>query len=153
MKSIRLGLLGAMLAALAPGGFAAASSVQIQVSGVRSSQGSVRIDLCTAETFLKTNCPYRGYAPAVQGTTTVTITDVPPGVYAAQVFHDLNDNHKVDRGLFGIPREDIGFTNNPSLGMHGPSFDKSSFVLGDAPLTLTLNLRHFGPDKLDEPVH
>ena len=146
MSVVRAGLLAMAFAALAGPGQARTAAIEFQVSGVRSAEGSVRIDLCTADTFLKDNCPYWGSAPATPGMTSVVIKDVPPGVYAAQAFHDRNDNHRVDRGLLGIPREDVGFTNNAPLGLKGPSFAKSSFSQGDAPQTLALKLRHFGPN-------
>jgi uncharacterized protein (DUF2141 family) len=87
-------LIGLALAATTQTGFAQGASVEFLVSGVRSAEGSVRIDLCTADTFLKDTCPYWGSAPAVEGLTSVVIPGVPPGTYAAQAFHDRNDNHR-----------------------------------------------------------
>jgi uncharacterized protein (DUF2141 family) len=149
MKAFSVGLLGAMLLASAQGLVARAATIQFQVFGVRSAEGSVRIDLCTADTFLKDNCPYWGSAPAVPGMTVVVIKDVPAGAYAAQVFHDRNDNHRVDRGFLGIPREDIGFSNDAPLGLQGPRFNRACFWQGDAPQTVTLKLRHFGPQSIE----
>jgi uncharacterized protein (DUF2141 family) len=137
-------LLAVALSATAQPSFAQGASIEFLVSGVRSAEGSVRIDLCTVDTFLKDNCPYWGWARAVEGVTSVTITDVPPGVYAAQAFHDRNDNHRVDRGVLGIPREDVGFSNDAPLGLRGPAFAKAGFAHADGPQTLTLRLHHFG---------
>jgi uncharacterized protein (DUF2141 family) len=143
-KALWIALWGAALLA-AHGAWAEGAPIQIEVSGVRSAMGTIRIDVCTADTFLKPDCPYWGRAPAVQGMTTVVIPDVPPGTYAAQVYHDVNDNHRVDRGLLGIPVEDIGFTNDAPLGLTGPKFAKAAFVHTDVPQILSLKLRHFGP--------
>ncbi len=39
------------------------------------------------------------------------LRDVPSGDYALVVFHDENDNRRVDVNFIGIPREPIGFAN------------------------------------------
>ncbi len=115
----------------------------VVVSGVRSSEGVVRVDVCVAATFLKSTCAVSGVAPAVAGTTTVTVDGLPPGVYAVQAYHDRNDNDRVDRGALGIPREDLGFSNDAPLGLTGPSFAQASFAHGAEPQTIKLKLRHF----------
>jgi uncharacterized protein (DUF2141 family) len=148
-KGLWLALIGAGCLAPAHGAWAQGAPIQIQVSGVRSGVGTIRIDVCTADTFLKLTCPYWGKSPAAEGVVTVTIYDVPPGTYAAQIYHDVNDNHKVDRGLLGIPAEDIGFTNDAPLGLHGPKFARASFVHTDVSQTLTVKLRHFGAAPAD----
>ena len=75
----------------------------------------MHVDICPKTDFLKQDCPWSGEAPATLGTTIVTIPNVPPGVYAAQVFQDRNNNHKVDRALFGIPTEPVGFSNDAPI--------------------------------------
>ncbi|MHB8284040.1 MAG: DUF2141 domain-containing protein [Caulobacteraceae bacterium] len=122
---------------------AAGGPLSFEVSGVRFSSGSVRVDVCTPETFLKAVCAYSSSAPATAGTTTVVLANVPPGVYAAQVYHDWNDNHQVDRKALGIPKEGLGFSNNAALGLHGPSFASAAFTHNDAPQTLSVKLHHF----------
>ena len=157
MGLIRIaGLAAAWL--LATAGAGAAAPVSFAVSGVRTADGSVRVDLCTEETFLKSTCPYSAAAPALIGVTTVTVPDAPAGVYAAQIYHDRNDNHTVDRGPLGIPKEDIGFSNNPLLGLHGPSFAHAAFQHADTPQTVDIKLHHFGlrlghkADEAEEPA-
>jgi uncharacterized protein (DUF2141 family) len=44
-------------------------------------------------------------APAQPGVTEVVIPALPPGDYAVVVLHDENENKRLDRGLFGIPKE------------------------------------------------
>ncbi len=102
-------------------------SVVFVVDHVRDEAGHVRVDICTEATFLKEACPYSGSAPAVKGVTKVTVTGVPPGVYAAQIYHDRNDDHTVNRGRFGIPLEEIGFSNNAPIGLRGPKWAKAAF--------------------------
>ena len=138
-------VMGLTPCAYASAARAQGSSIIIQVNRVPSNKGVVRADVCTLGTFLKGNCPYSGVAPAVQGETTVIIDNVPPGVYAVQLFHDRNDNGRVDRGVFGIPKEAIGFSNDAPVGLHGPRFGRAAFIHGEESQTITVTLRRFGP--------
>jgi uncharacterized protein (DUF2141 family) len=135
---------------LAPGAPISAADVEgspliIEVNGVPSSKGAVRADVCTITTFLKTNCPYSGVARAVEGETTVTVDNVPPGIYAVQLFHDRDNTGRLARGVLGIPKESIGFSNDAPLGLHGPKFAHAAFTHGQGPQTITVTLRLFGP--------
>ena len=77
------------------------------------------------DTFLKDNCPYEGSAVAIPGSTTVVISGVPPGEYAAQVFHDEHDEGKVRRTVLGIPTEGIGFSNDAPRASAWPEIQGS----------------------------
>jgi uncharacterized protein (DUF2141 family) len=118
---------------------------------VPTSEGVVRVDVCTADTFLKTTCPYSGAAKATAGVTSVTVEGLPVGVYAVQAFHDRNDSGRLRRGAFGIPLEGVGFSNDAPLGLRGPSFARASFTHGADPQTITLRLRQFGSDRRSPP--
>ena len=49
-----------------------------------------------------------------------------PGEYAVSLFHDENDNGKMDTGLFGIPKEGFGFSNDPKVKFSAPKFAEAS---------------------------
>jgi uncharacterized protein (DUF2141 family) len=115
------------------------SAIQIAVSNVRNDRGHVRVELCTEKQFMK-DCTFSGEAPAHVGTVIVTIRDVPAGRYAAQVSHDENDNHQVDRGWFGIPKEGVGFSNNAKIRMGPPRFAEAAFDHGGMPQRIALGL-------------
>jgi uncharacterized protein (DUF2141 family) len=67
--------------------------------------------------------------PAHPGTVTVTIPDLPEGDYAVSVGHDVNRNHKVDKNIFGVPKEQWGMSNNPHATIKAPSFKTAMFSL------------------------
>ena len=50
---------------------------------------------------------------------------VPAGRYSAVVIHDENSNMKLDRNVFGIPKEGFGFSNNPRVVLGAPSFQSA----------------------------
>ena len=133
----------AALFALLTSGGAQAADLDITVTNVRNDHGHVRAQLCPKEQFLSTKCPWRASAPAAVGAVTVRITDVPPGVYAAQAYHDENDNKKIDRSLIGIPEEGLGFSNDAPFRFGPPSFSDAAIQLGPDGGRITLALRYF----------
>ena len=116
-------------------------SIEIAIDNVRSTRGKVHVDICTRATFLK-DCPWSGEVPAHSGTTTIIVPNVPPGRYAAQAFHDRNGNGEVDRGLFGIPKEGVGFSNN-ALRMSEPKFDAAAFDHGFHDQKIAFHMKYF----------
>ena len=82
-----------------------------------------------------------GFLPIPAGAQQLHIdTDLPPGTYAVSVYEDLNGNHKLDRNIFGIPREPVGASNNPPARMGPPRFNECSFRVGAAAQTITITL-------------
>lgn len=131
---------GALLAALAVP--ANAATLTAEIGNVRNVRGHVHIDICSQDRFLKANCLYAGDAPARIGNTVVVVQGVPPGRYAVQAYHDENDNRDVDRGLFGIPKEGIGFSNDARIAFGPPKWADAMFELqGD--IRIHLKLRYF----------
>lgn len=130
----------ALLAVPAP---SQAAAIDVAVTNVTSTKGRIHVDICPQEKFLKEDCPWSAEAPATIGTTVVTVPDVPPGRYAAQVFHDRNGNGKVDRALFGIPTEPLGFSRDAPVHMGPPKFADAAFDHGSERQRITLALRSF----------
>jgi uncharacterized protein (DUF2141 family) len=116
--------------------------IEIAVTHVTHARGRVHVDICPQANFLKEDCPFSGEAPAVAGTTIVTVANVPPGRYAAQAFHDRNSNGRVDRAL-GIPTEPVGFSNDAPVKMKPPKWDDAVFTHGAERQRITLTLRSF----------
>ncbi|WP_316367549.1 DUF2141 domain-containing protein [Candidatus Thiodiazotropha sp. CDECU1] len=61
------------------------------------------------------------------------------GTYSVSVVYDENGDGELNTGLFGIPSERIGFSDNVK-GLFGPpSFNKTSFTLSESK-TISINL-------------
>ena len=117
-------------------------TLTLRVWNVRNAAGEVHANLCPHEQFLHEGCPYRGVSPAHPGMTIVTIANLPPGRYAAQVFHDENRNNKVDR-LFGkIPREGLAFSNDAFKRLAAPKWEDAQFAFTGQPATIQLRMRY-----------
>jgi uncharacterized protein (DUF2141 family) len=67
--------------------------------------------------------------PAQQGTTKVTVPDLPAGEYAVALVHDVNKNHKLDKNFVGVPKEQFGLSNNPHVGLKAPPYSSCTFKL------------------------
>jgi uncharacterized protein (DUF2141 family) len=114
--------------------------VEIVITKVRSSEGTVHVELCPERQWLKV-CPYKADASAHAGTTIIVIANVPPGRYGAQAYHDKNRDGKADRNLIGFPTEDVGFSNNALTALASPKFAVAAFDHGAGPQRITFYLR------------
>ncbi len=78
--------------------------------------------------------------PLTEAVAEIAVPALPPGRYAVRVFQDLNGNGRFDTGLFGIPLEPFGFSND-ALGERGPpSFEAAAVELGAEPLAVSIRL-------------
>ena len=118
-------------------------TLTVQVGNVRNSNGIVHVDICSEKQFLGDDCPYVGDSPAHAGVTTVVVHNLPAGHYAAQIFHDENRNKKVDRALFGIPKEGVGFSNDARISFGPPKWADAKFTFNGEAQTIALKTRYF----------
>ena len=63
--------------------------------------------------------------------------------YAVSVFHDLNMDQKLNTNFFGIPKEPLGFSNNPRLLFGPPTFLKASFFVGENYTTKLIRVKKY----------
>jgi uncharacterized protein (DUF2141 family) len=132
-----------------------ASELRLAIDGIRSTHGTVMIGLYdNADGFKRAVDaaasvalliePTRYAAVALRAkdavTNAVSFGNVQPGRYAVIVFHDENDNGKLDRGLFGRPTEPYGFSNNARGFFGAPTFDAAAVAVDDADQTVTIVL-------------
>jgi len=114
-------------------------NITVTVNGVHSNEGKVFIALYDSEADFLEN--------SYQGTTSeitdkmckVVFTDIPQGVYAVSIFHDENDNGKMDTNFMGIPKEDYGCSNDASGFMGPPKWKDAKFDLNQN-LDIAINL-------------
>jgi uncharacterized protein (DUF2141 family) len=129
------------LALLGGAAAAHAGTLTVEIFNVRNAAGVVHIDACTEAQFLKDTCHFDASVPARSGTVVLTIHDIPDGTYAIQAFHDENRNGKVDRGLFGIPKEGIGFSNDAPIHFGPPSW-KDAHVAVAGTMKIRIKMRY-----------
>lgn len=67
---------------------------------------------------------------------------IPPGAYAIAALHDENRDGKMNMTI-GIPREGVGFSNNPVIGMSAPKFSAARVAVGNATIVETVRMEYF----------
>jgi uncharacterized protein (DUF2141 family) len=85
--------------------------------------------------------------PPIQPVTACVFHDVPPGAYMISAVHDENDDGKLDKGLFGMPKEGYGVSNNHTYALKGPDFTESVVQLGDGLNSISIRLRYPGGES------
>jgi uncharacterized protein (DUF2141 family) len=106
------------------------SALRIEVAGVRSNKGTLGCSLhIDGEQFPGASRIIGGGQEhlANGGSVMCAWDELPAGTYAISVFHDENDNGKLDTNIVGAPVEGYGVTNNITYPMGPPKFDESKF--------------------------
>jgi len=106
------------------------TSVTIDVTNIKHHKGTLRMGVFKADnTFGSTYTkPDFGQMVAVTGNETQrTMIKLPPGRYALALYHDMNDNLKLDKNFVGYPKESYGFSNNYRPIFSGPKFEDCVF--------------------------
>lgn len=93
----------------------------IKVENIKVNQGKIMLAIYSDDLEFLSETTYRSIHHEVNelGTTMVKITDLPYGNYAISIYHDENNNGKLDTNFMKIPKEPYGFSNN-ARGMFGP---------------------------------
>ena len=114
--------------------------LKITVNNFKNIKGKLQVCLTDKkEDFLK-QCDYAKTVAVRNNTISLKIANIKTGVYSVSLFHDENNNGVLDtKGLFGIPSEPYGFSNNPRTTFGPPSFENCTFLInGDKQIYIKL---------------
>ena len=88
----------------------------VTLSGMKEDRGQLVYAMWSGpEGWLETNTVREGSAPIVDGSSSLRFENLPHGEYAISAYHDRNGNGKLDTGLFGIPKEPLGTSNDAKI--------------------------------------
>ncbi|MFN8396913.1 MAG: DUF2141 domain-containing protein [Bacteroidia bacterium] len=121
---------------------AQSATISVEITAIPSVEGVVRIALFNKEEgFRDENFALRKELFPVKGNqATWEFRDVVPGKYAVAVYHDADNNGKLDTNFFGIPTDAYGFSNN-AMGLFGPpDFEDASFVVAGGVRKISIKL-------------
>ncbi len=105
--------------------------VVVRISNLKNKKGKLMATLYNrAEGF--PSSPEKAFKSEILDLSTskagvIRFSQIPTGTYAVSIFHDENNNDKLDTGNFGIPKEGYGFSNNPKVRFGPPSFKEAAF--------------------------
>lgn len=109
-----------------------AAEITVEIGNIKNSSGVIQITLFNQPSGFPANYKkgiiYKTL-PNSGKTQTITFDSLAAGTYAVAVIHDENRNKALDAGLFGIPKEGYGVSNNIHPKTRAPRFKECSFTL------------------------
>lgn len=120
-------------------------TLNIQISGVRSSSGNIQVQFFTSkENFDKEKPLFTKTAAKTglqNGILKISYTGIPAGEYGIAILDDENSNQKMDYGII-LPKEGFGFSDYYHTGMGQPDYNKFKFTLGKEAKTVSIKVRY-----------
>ena len=153
--AMKLGLFSALPAILASHAHAAPACigpasdtwVNLTVDRVHNNRGLITATLYPNEPkrfLVKNGSLYVASTPAKAGQTRFCLFVPRPGSYAIAIYHDEDSSGTINRGgLFGIPSEAVGFSNNPLIFLGPPSLRSVLVKIEQANQAMTITLKKF----------
>ncbi|MDF0707903.1 DUF2141 domain-containing protein [Flagellimonas okinawensis] len=107
------------------------NTLSIRVNNVESAKGKVNVAVYDSdEAFLSFDHVLKSDSVAAhKGSVELNISDLPEGEYALAVFHDENDNGKLDTNWLGIPKEKVAFSKGKMKTFGPPKFKECAFTM------------------------
>ena len=83
-----------------------------------------------ADKSMTTQWPYQDAETEINDKkATWVFENIPYGDYSIRLFHDENGNKILDKGLFGLPKEPYGYSNNARGRLSAPKWEDAKFKL------------------------
>jgi len=120
------------------------SALTISLSSESARSGGVLINLYVTGTGFPARPEHavtRVNAPVDRWPLVVRIPDVPYGMYALAVCHDVNGNGTCDQNFLGIPTEPVGVSRNAKGFLGPPRFNDARFSVGKPEIALAVSLK------------
>lgn len=127
---MRLALALLVLAAAA--GTARAESLVVEMKGFRSDKGKALVALFASRDGFPDKAKKavrRVQVDIVNRAAIAVFNDVAPGTYAVAVLHDEDGDRAMKTGLFGIPKEGYGASQDARGRFGPPSFGDARFAI------------------------
>lgn len=110
-------------------------TLKVKIEGFENSNGKLFFQLQNSSE----KAIYQSIETIKDKTVEVELKDVVKGKYSVRVFHDENNNKKLDKNLVGFPTEGWGLSNNVKAILGPPKFEDSLFELnGDKEIRIRL---------------
>jgi len=119
-------------------------SVHLTVQHIQSPKGSINIGVFNSEdSFLEAGKEIQTHSIPVDDTKDISVSfpSLPYGTYSIAIYHDVNNNGKLDTNLFGIPKEPYGFSNNARSKWGAPKYEIARFDLKEAKMETSIKVK------------
>ncbi len=122
----------------------AAATLDVSISGLRSTKGNVLVCVTANPRFFP-DCSKdpnsRRATVHANDAALVSFTGMSPGTYAIALVHDENANSKMDMAIF-LPKEGFGFSRNPVVVAGPPKFSSAAFAVEDADTSQRVKMKY-----------
>jgi uncharacterized protein (DUF2141 family) len=118
-------------------------AILVTIEGFRTASGYARVALFNREAGFpeQESAALRTVVlPIKDGRVQVSFDDIPFADYAVSMYHDENGDKKLNKNLFGAPKEGYGVSNNVRHSMRAPRFDEARFRIDTASHAVTIKV-------------
>ena len=116
------------------------TNLTVEVHNVRVFTGAVYVAIFKPGKDFPEGKPIEGKKVDASHERVQIAFSVEPGEYAIAVYHDENSNGKMDKRIFGIPKEPFGFSNDFRPKLSAPKFSDCEVKVGDSGKTVRIKL-------------
>lgn len=103
------------------------STLSVRLSTSAGQKGSVRLAVFDSEKSFEDESPTMGKVLKFQPTGLPlehTFSELPAGSFVIAAYHDLNNDGKLNRNLFGVPVEPYAFSGKPDSKWRAPKWEE-----------------------------
>jgi uncharacterized protein (DUF2141 family) len=117
----------------------------VVVTGFKNEKGNCRFAIDDSKfVYEREDTVFIGKVLPIIGKQVIVVIDsVEYGEYAIRVFHDENENEKIDTNFLGIPTERYGYSNDASSWFGPPSWDRAKFIFDQPEMLLEIKVDSF----------
>lgn len=120
----------------------AQSTLTVEITNIKHKDKELRIAICQRANFLQDTPPFKFVLANPQNDRVLETFALPKGAFAVSVFQDLNGNGRLDKNIFGAPKEPFGFSQNYKPFMRAPRFDEVKVDISEKDKKISIELIH-----------
>jgi uncharacterized protein (DUF2141 family) len=105
------------------------NTLTVHIQNIKSSKGTISVGVYDSSgNWLDKTCMGKT-GEIIDGRATVVFEKIKNGNYGISLYHDENDNGKLDSGIFGIPTEPYACSNGAKGRFGPPKWKDAVFVI------------------------
>lgn len=119
---------------------AKSAELVVEINHIKNSDGKIYAQIFKGyENFNNNNPTAQTMIEAQEGPVKIIFGDLESGEYAVRLFHDQNNNQKLDQNLFGMPTEGYAFSNEAAPNFGPPSYQEMTVTIDDDKAVVSTN--------------
>lgn len=123
------------------------SALNVTINGLKNERGQVCLSLFSSRQGFPSSTDSAVEARCVKVSATpltVRFQKLKVGSYAVAVFHDANSDGTLNGNGLGIPTEEFGFSQNPTILVGSPKFGDAAVLVVGPETNIQIQLQYFG---------